>query len=775
MGHRSSRALSLACLLVLLVLSPALAQAPPAPSQPAGIERLTHLAKLWGTVRYLHPYLAYKEIDWDAALVQAVPKVRSAETPEQYAAAVQGMLDALGDPVTRVEPKEKAAGAATAAGQPSAPFRRLDGKTLVVDLRPYAGYSGYVALRDRLPALWKEIQKAETLVIDLRQAASTPDPDEGTFQFVFDTLNPLLTRRAIRAPTQRYRLSSGYPPAAGGGSGGYWSGFVTLAADSFAPSKGGPGRVAFLVSPSTVLPSIALALQAAGDGVLVADGAVGEGSVVARRTVDLGEGLAAAVRVSEIVPLQGWPGIHADAQLSSGAGDEAAVQAALAALAALAEKRSSRGGGPLTPLPDAVSRPDRAYPEMLDPALEYRLLAVVRAWNVINFFYPYKPLIGDWDAVLPEFLSRMEEVHGARGYAVTMMEMMARVADGHTTVYGHPEIGKIYGEAGVPVLPRWIEGKWVVVAQGDDPAVRAAGLRAGDVIVAVDGEPAGTKVERLRPLVAASNEGGFREKVRRLLLAGPDGSTATLTVAGPDGAPREVKLQREKRYRWFFPVPSGEAVRLLPGNLGYVDLTRLTVDQVSPMLETLKSTRAIVFDMRGYPKGVFNVLGSRLNTRRARHAASFRRPEVSAFSVEEEDSGYFFSQPILETGLPDLWKYTGRTVMLIDEQAISQSEHTGLFLEAANGTKFVGSPTGGANGDVTYFSLPGNLTVSFTGHDVRHADGRQLQRIGLVPDVPVTPTIEGIREGRDEVLDRAVRYLTEELGVTEKPGVLGGG
>jgi C-terminal processing protease CtpA/Prc len=105
--------------------------------------------------------------------------------------------------------------------------------------------------------------------------------------------------------------------------------------------------------------------------------------------------------------------------------------------------------------------------------------------------------------------------------------------------------------------------------------------------------------------------------------------------------------------------------------------------------------------------------------------------------------------------------------MLIDERAISQAEHTGLFLEAANDTTFVGSPTMGANGDVTTLTLPGDIVISFSGHDVRHADGRQLQRMGLVPHIEVRPTIKGIRDGRDEVLERARKFLSEtdaELG-----------
>ena len=96
---------------------------------------------------------------------------------------------------------------------------------------------------------------------------------------------------------------------------------------------------------------------------------------------------------------------------------------------------------------------------------------------------------------------------------------------------------------------------------------------------------------------------------------------------------------------------------------------------------------------------------------------------------------------------------------IIDERTSSQAEHSGLFFEAAAGTRFVGSQTAGADGDVVAVALPGGLLATFTGHDVRHADGRRLQRVGLVPDVEVHPTVAGLRAGRDEVLERALRLL----------------
>jgi hypothetical protein len=104
MSQRNAWVRALGALTVTaLAVASVQAQAPtpaPIPAPASATERLTHVVKLWGQIRYLHPWLAYKDLDWDAAFVQAVPKVRAATTAEQYAAAVQGMLDALGDPAT---------------------------------------------------------------------------------------------------------------------------------------------------------------------------------------------------------------------------------------------------------------------------------------------------------------------------------------------------------------------------------------------------------------------------------------------------------------------------------------------------------------------------------------------------------------------------------------------------------------------------------------------------------------------------------------------------
>ena len=50
----------------------------------------------------------------------------------------------------------------------------------------------------------------------------------------------------------------------------------------------------------------------------------------------------------------------------------------------------------------------------------------------------------------------------------------------------------------------------------------------------------------------------------------------------------------------------------------------------------------------------------------------------------------------------------------------------------------------------------------FTGMRVLNRDDSTHHGIGIVPDVPVERTVEGIRAGRDELLERAVAIAAGE-------------
>ena len=82
-----------------------------------------------------------------------------------------------------------------------------------------------------------------------------------------------------------------------------------------------------------------------------------------------------------------------------------------------------------------------------------------------------------------------------------------------------------------------------------------------------------------------------------------------------------------------------------------------------------------------------------------------------------------------------------------------------MAFRAAPGAVVVGSTTAGADGNASWFVLPGSLRSMISGIGVFYPDKTPTQRVGIVPDVVVRPTIAGIREGRDEVLAEAIRQI----------------
>ena len=82
-----------------------------------------------------------------------------------------------------------------------------------------------------------------------------------------------------------------------------------------------------------------------------------------------------------------------------------------------------------------------------------------------------------------------------------------------------------------------------------------------------------------------------------------------------------------------------------------------------------------------------------------------------------------------------------------------------MAFRAAQGAIVVGSTTAGADGNVSFIPLPGGLRSTISGIGVFYPNKAPTQRVGIRPDVHIEPTIAGIRAGRDEVLEEALRQI----------------
>lgn len=757
-----SKILSFLLVTSVLFLSNGYVSGNPAPQDNrVEIERLTGLCRLWGYVKYSHPSLAYRtDIDWDAALINTIPEVRNAKTSAEYSAALQGMLGILDDGMTRIVDPLPAANAETAPGDRTFKYSLTGDGVLVVTAGNYFALWDQAA-QEKIKGAIGELAKAKAVVFDLRSVEEAGNYGQVQLSSVFGQFERLILSTPIITGGERRRVHHGFEGNSPFSSGQYKSGFYTRNVKRTTPAQNSRDVPAvFLLNKNAGLPDSIPVIQASGRGLVVFEGDAKDSFIGKTEKLDLGEGISARVRIAETILEDGRSGdTLIDKIVSAGAnGTDAALETALGLAKDFKPSTAQRKKIPAT----AATPREKSYAEMKYPSIEYRLLAAFRIWTYIYYFFPYKNLMDrDWSDVLREFIPKFERANDALEYSLTAAEMMTHVHDSHAYVSGDV-INKHFGTYYPPIRVRWIENSPLIDSVTDEKVAKAAGVESGDILVKVDGEDAKVRLARYAKYISASTPQSNMDKATLAFMNGPDASEVRLTVRGRNNKIKEVKLPRkfEDYTTLYHRERSGDIIKLISPDIGYADLDRLTSDMIDDMFERFKKTRAIIFDMRGYPNSVFWVLPQRLTEKSDIPAALLETPIVGDIFAPKSSNSFF--QTVFPRD-PAKSVYKGRTLMLIDERTMSQAEHTGLFLRAANGTKFVGSHTSGADGELTTFSLPGGIGVGFTGQSVRFPDGRQLQRIGLVPDVEVKPTIKGIRAGRDEVLDAAVKYLGREL------------
>jgi C-terminal processing protease CtpA/Prc len=465
----------------------------------------------------------------------------------------------------------------------------------------------------------------------------------------------------------------------------------------------------------------------------------------------------------EFVGANGETDLHPDVEVSVPAtpADDPALDAALRSLSSPRPASPPAASAVLVKLQGNAEKP---YAEMSFPDAEYRLLSLFRFWSVIDYFFPYKDLMDrPWADALAEFIPKFEANRDEFEYQRTVMELAARLQDSHVGVSNARAVLDRWGQFAPPLTVTSIEGRTVITVVRNTPAANESGLQRGDIVVAVDGEPVEQSRARMEPFIAASTPQRLHVAADARLLRGPRDSTARLEIQR-GGVTREVLIARTEPWGsvGFAPPRTAPATyEVLPSGYGYIDLDRLRLGDADKAMDAVMETPALIFDMRGYPDRTAWAIAPRLSAEgKAITGAQFRAPFQTGGRIDETDPGISFRQTMPRSGKRH---YHGVVVMLINEEAISQAEHTGLFFAAATDVTFIGSPTAGANGDVTSVVLPGQLVVTFTGQEVRYADGRQLQRAGIQPHIHVTPTVKGIREGRDEVLEAALAFLQQKL------------
>ncbi|XZF16028.1 S41 family peptidase [Chitinophagaceae bacterium MMS25-I14] len=402
-----------------------------------------------------------------------------------------------------------------------------------------------------------------------------------------------------------------------------------------------------------------------------------------------------------------------------------------------------------------VFRNELGYIYSVYPDAGIRLLALYRYWNMVQYFCPNRHLAGDWNKVLPELIPVFADARDDKEYAFACLQMVGLLHDGHGQLMdkqGTLELLK--GRYALPVMAAWIEEKMVVTDYYTTDSTIREKVKKGDVITAIDGVPVNTLIDKYRRYTPASNDVAQIHYMMGYygFLNRGDNSRLQLDIVRK-GEKMSVVSERIPFNKVELPeAASHKAYEMIPGNIGYIYPALLKDGDLDSIMAIMQSAKGIVIDMRCYPH-VFMPFsfGNWLKPR----ASDFVRFSTLSF---KKPGQFSYSEP-QANGEHNAACYKGKLVIIVNEQTQSQAEYTTMALRTAPGAVVIGSTTAGADGNVSSVVLPGGFMSLISGIGIYYPDKTETQRTGVKIDEKIKPTIKGIAEGRDELLDRAVQII----------------
>lgn len=351
------------------------------------------------------------------------------------------------------------------------------------------------------------------------------------------------------------------------------------------------------------------------------------------------------------------------------------------------------------------------------PELEKQFSLFWEAWNVIDReFYNRKAL------------DPQKRTYGA------IAGMVEALGDPHTSFATPAQSSVNEGDLkgsfdGIGVTVEMIDRMVVVVAPLPDTPGEKAGLRAGDIILAVNDE----KLEGMSLTDAVSR------------IRGPRGTEVRLTVFRQGmREPMQISVVRDE-----IKVASVK-VDTLADDVAYVRITSFTETTTRNLMDGLQKVldthpKGLILDLRNDPGGL---LETSLEV-----ASVFQKNGVLLYEEDKDGKRTTFSARRMPVQVDQ------PMVVLVNRGSASASEIVAGALKDTGRAKLVGQRTFGKGSVQTIQELSDGSTLRVTIAHFFTPSGADINQVGIDPDVAVDLTDDDIKAGRDPQLDKAVETV----------------
>lgn len=397
---------------------------------------------------------------------------------------------------------------------------------------------------------------------------------------------------------------------------------------------------------------------------------------------------------------------------------------------------------------------EHPYSNQPYPDAGFRLLSLFRYWNIIHYFYPYKHITDkDWNEVLKEYIPLFILAKDELEYEIVTLKIINEICDTHANLWGGGDkIDNLRGSNYAPFRVQFIENKLVITDHYNPELISTDEFPIGTIITKIDGKSIDMIVDSLRTYYPASNEPTrLRDMSADLLRSSNNTIQVDYISAGKEVRAKLTLYKKDDLniYRWY--KESENCYELLDDNIGYINLSSIQAEDISNIRREFQNTSGIIIDIRNYPSTfVVFTLGSYFVSQ----ATPFVKLTIGNINTPGE---FNFGKSLKVPKSRDT--YQGKLVVIVNEYTQSQAEYTAMAFRAGDDTTIVGSVTAGADGNVSTIFLPGGMRTMISGIGVYYPDGTETQRVGIIPDIKIEPTVEGIKSDRDELLEKAIELI----------------
>lgn len=279
---------------------------------------------------------------------------------------------------------------------------------------------------------------------------------------------------------------------------------------------------------------------------------------------------------------------------------------------------------------------------------------------------------------------------------------------------------------GVGMVMGMKDDRFVIVAPIEDTPAYKAGIKAGDILLKIDGEE--LNGQTLDAVV---------KKIR-----GENGTQVKLEIQRGKEAPRELTITRSD-----IKIKSVYG-KMLQDDIGYVRITNFSEDTAKDFkakLEELdgQGMKGLVLDLRDNPGGLLN---SGVNV------ARLLVPKGPIVSVTDKQG-----QTMTESSTLEQVKYP--LAVLVNHGTASAAEIVSGAIQDTGSGRLFGVKTFGKGVVQSVFMLTPETAVKLTIAKYYTPSGRSIHKVGITPDEVVEPTDEG---GTNQ-LEAARQYVAQQL------------